>query len=97
MKKRTARITVERERLLVISHSRSSFAGWCNQCTAEVSLIGLEEAAAITNASQREIFRWAEAGEIHLMETAEGRAMFCLNSISQHELGNTNTRNLLRS
>ena len=83
MKKRTARITVETERLLVIRCSNTSGDGWCRQCQAEVKLIGLEEAAAVAGASQRAIFRWAEAGEIHFTETEDGRVMFCLNSISR--------------
>ena len=95
MKKRTARITVETERLLVISRAQTSCDGWCGQCEAEVKLIDLEEAAAIAGASQRSIFRWAEAGEIHFTETADGKVMFCLDSISRH--GNLNPRKLLRS
>jgi len=84
MKKRTAKIAVETERLLVIRRSQSSFEGWCSHCQADVKLIGLEEAAAIAGAGQREIFRWAEAGEIHFTETEDGKVMFCLNSISRH-------------
>ena len=95
MKKRTARITVETERLLVIRRSPTSGDGWCNQCEAPVKLIRLEEAAAIAGASQRAIFRWAEAGEIHFTETADGKVMFCLNSISRQV--NLNPRKLLRS
>lgn len=95
MKKRTARITVETERLLVIRRSKTSFDGWCGHCQAEVKLIGLEEAAAIADASQRTIFRWAEAGEIHFTETEDRRVMFCLDSISRH--GTENPRKLLRS
>jgi hypothetical protein len=95
MKKRTARITVETERLLVIRRSKTSFDGWCDQCQAEVRLIGLEEAAAIAGASQRAIFRWAEAGEIHFTEAEDGKVTFCVNSISRH--GNVNLRKLLRS
>ena len=94
MKKRTARITVETERLLVIRRSQTSPEGWCGQCEAPVKLIGLEEAAAITGAGQRAIFRWAEAGEIHFTETEDGKVMFCLNSISQR---NVNQRRVLRS
>jgi hypothetical protein len=95
MKKRTARITVETERLLVISRSQTSCDGWCGQCEAPVKLIGLEEAAVIAGASQRAIFRWTEAGEIHFIETEDGKVMFCLNSISMR--GNLNPRRLLRS
>jgi hypothetical protein len=95
MKKRTARITVETERLLVIHRSKTSFDGWCGQCQAEVSLLGLEGAAALAGASQRAIFRWAEAGEIHFIETEDGKVMFCLNSISRHRT--LKPRKLLRS
>jgi len=95
MKKRTARITLETERVLVIHRSTSSRDGWCGRCQAEVKLIGLEEAAAIAGASQRAIFRWAEAGEIHFTETEDGKVMFCLESISR--LGTVNQRKLLRS
>ncbi|HEX3229352.1 MAG TPA: hypothetical protein VHQ95_10325 [Pyrinomonadaceae bacterium] len=95
MKKRTARITVETERLVVIRRSQTSCDGWCGQCEAPVKLIGLEEAAAIAGASQRAIFRGAEAGEIHFTETADGKVLFCLNSISRP--GNLNPRKLLRS
>jgi len=95
MKKRTARITVETERLLVIPCSKASGDGWCSQCQAEVKLIGLEEAAAIGGASQRAIFRQAESGEIHFTETEDGKVMFCLNSISRP--GTVNPRKLLRS
>ena len=94
MKKRTARITVETERWLVINRSQTAFAGWCDACEANVKLIGLDEAAAIANASQRALFRWAEAGEIHFTETADGKLMFCLNSISTR--GTEKPRNLLR-
>jgi len=89
MKKRTSRITVETERLLVIRSSKRCFEGWCHWCAAQVKLLGLEEAAAIAGASERAIFRWAEAGEIHFTETEEGKIMFCLNSISRHETENT--------
>jgi len=83
MKKRIATITVETERLLVICRSNTCGDGWCSQCQAEVKLIGLEAAAAVAGASQRAIFRWAEAGEIHFTETEDGRLIFCLNSISR--------------
>ena len=58
-------------------------------------LIGLEEATGIAGASQRAIFRWTEAGEIHFTETEDGKVMFCLTSITRHET--ENRRKLLRS
>jgi hypothetical protein len=95
MKKRTAKITIETERLVVISRSQTITNGWCGACAAHVKLIGLEEAAAMAGVSQRTIFRWAEAREIHFTESEDGKVRFCLNSISSH--GNLNRRKLLRS
>ena len=81
MKKRTARVTIETERLLIVSRSQQSFESWCDACAADSKFLPIETAAAVAGVSQRTIFRWAEAEAIHLMETPDGRAMFCLNSI----------------
>ena len=95
MSRRTARITIETERLLVISRSRSSIKRWCEACNANTEFIGIDEAAAIAGVSQRTIFRWAEAEALHLIETSDGKAMFCLQSIARQET--SSKRKLLRS
>jgi len=82
--KKKATITVETERLLVVSHSRGSVEHWCEQCGTKVLMIGLTEAAAITGLTERAIFRLTEAGAIHLMETTEGKSLFCVDSILAH-------------
>ncbi|HYX28777.1 MAG TPA: hypothetical protein VE863_09425 [Pyrinomonadaceae bacterium] len=92
MKKRTARVTIETERLLVISHSSQSIESWCEACADRVRFVPIDEAAAVAGVSQRTIFRWAEAAAIHLRETPNGKAMFCLNSITLE----LNSRRLLR-
>ena len=95
MKKRTARITIETERLLVISRARESIESWCHACNEQSNFIAVDEAAAVAGISERTIFRWAEADAIHLLETAQGKAMFCLNSIVRQRP--STTRRLLRS
>ena len=85
MKKRTAHITVETERLLVISHSRQRFQGCCDACNTEVDFIGVAEAAALIMTTQRRIFHLAETGEIHFVETVEGQALFCIRSLSNQK------------
>jgi len=95
MKKKTARVTIETERLLVISRSMRSIERWCDSCAANSKFVPVDAAAAVSGVSQRTIFRWAEADAIHLIETADGKAMFCLNSIVRQET--TNPRRLLRS
>jgi hypothetical protein len=93
--KRKAAVTIETERLLVIQRSRGAVQTWCDACAAEVEMIGVQEAAAIAAASEREIFQLSEAGAIHFAETIEGRALFCVPSLLK--LGSSNTRALARS
>ena len=81
--KRKATITVETERLLVFSNSRSAIRQLCDSCEGEVDFITVEEAAALAGTTQRKIFHLAEAGRIHLLETAAGRALFCVNSLNK--------------
>ena len=95
MKKKTARVTIETERLLVISRSKQSIESRCAACAGTTTFIPIDGAAAVAGVSQRTIFRWAEADAIHLVETADGKAMFCLNSIVGFL--NSNGRRWLRS
>lgn len=80
--KRKATFTVETERLVVISGSHAAAATlWCDACQLEVAMLGLDEASALAGLSNRTIFQLAETGEIHLIETAQGKAMFCVPSL----------------
>ena len=82
MKKRSAHITVETERVLIISGSHAAAASlWCDACQREVTMLGLDEASAFTGLSDRAIFHLAETGAIHFVETAEGKALFCVASL----------------
>ena len=85
--KKKATITVETERLLVISRSRHPIDHWCHECQAYVQMIGIDEAAATAGLSQRTVFHLAEAGEIHFMETREGQTLFCSSSLAEQRLG----------
>ena len=83
MKKKRARLTVETERLLVFSRSRRVVDRWCPECRADVKMIGIDEAAAVSGVGQRMVFLLAEVGKIHFVETVEGQALFCVNSLSR--------------
>jgi hypothetical protein len=85
MKKR-ATITVETERLLLVARSRQLLRAWCNACSSEADFTGVEEAAALTGMTQRRIFNLAEGGQVHLLETANGRALFCVPSLTKTKL-----------
>lgn len=82
--KRRATITVETERLVVISGSHAAVTMlWCEACQAEVTMFGLAEASALAGLSDRAIFQLAETGAIHLVETTDGKALFCVRSLRQ--------------
>lgn len=81
MKRTTKRkITVETERLLVISSHRE-IAAWCAQCERQVKMVELREAAAISGLSARSAFRLVESGQLHFTETTDGALLICVNSL----------------
>ncbi len=83
MNKRRARITIQTERLLVISRSSNRVEAWCDCCRAKRSMVAIDEAVVITGLTQRALFRLADAAEIHFTETEVGRTLFCIGSLNQ--------------
>ena len=81
MKKRME-ITIETERLLLVSNRNSPII-WCEACAAAVRMVTVDEAAAFTGESSLSIYRRAEAGQLHFAETLAGSLFVCLNSLSQ--------------
>src|SRR4051812_25170689 len=83
-KTKRTKITIERERLLVVAPARARAKGWCEACRAEVRMVGAQEAAAITGLKERAIFRLIEEGRLHFAETPRGALSICLNSLLEH-------------
>lgn len=77
--KRTTRITIETEQLVVIGR-RTSVRAWCQQCAAEVDVVPLEGAAELARVDvgtiqhllNGERFHWSQSG---------GLVRICLNSL----------------
>ncbi|MEW6207830.1 MAG: hypothetical protein AB1631_05645 [Acidobacteriota bacterium] len=82
-KKREARITIETERIFVLSRRGSAIERWCDGCGEQVFMLRPEEAAVLTGISTRAIYRLIEDGLIHFVETADGLLLVCLNSLPQ--------------
>lgn len=80
MKRRTE-ITIEKQRLLLISGRRVSATGWCDPCGAQVDLVTAETAAALSGVSTRAIYRRVESGELHFTEVREGLLLVCRESL----------------
>ncbi|HJQ22817.1 MAG TPA: hypothetical protein VKA60_02800 [Blastocatellia bacterium] len=80
-KNKRTRITVETERLLVISRKRNAATSWCEACGEATRMIGLDEAGSVSGHSQRQIVRLVEAGHLHFSESPHGVLLICLNSL----------------
>ena len=81
---RRMKITVERERLLVVPRQKRS-ESWCAECSATVTMLGPVEAAAVAAVSDRTIFRQIESHRLHFTETSHGAVLICLNSLLKPE------------
>ena len=77
---RRMRITVENERLLVVSHQKV-IESWCEECSARVRMLRPGEAAAVADVSDRTIFRHIESRRLHFTESSDGAVLICLNSL----------------
>lgn len=74
MKTRTE-MTFEVERWLVINRRRRS--GWCTDCSHQVEMLSVDEAALSMQVNSRTIFRLAESGGLHYSESPEGLMLIC--------------------
>lgn len=81
MKRRTrTEITFETDELLIIRHREKFSRVRCSVCDDRGTMITLEEATLLAGVTSRVIHRWAEAGQIHFVETA-GIILICLDSL----------------
>jgi excisionase family DNA binding protein len=83
VKKRRTAITIETQRILLISSPRGSLVAWCPRCAAVVRMIAPDEAAVLIRVSSRTIYRWVEARRLHFSETSKGMLFICFNSLMQ--------------
>ena len=81
MQKRTE-ITIETERVLVVSQRRKKATLWCGDCAKNVLMLTVDEAARIACTVPLVIFGLAEAGRLHFAVTLEGRLFICPSSLT---------------
>ena len=81
--KRRTEITIETERVLVVSRRRVSAVSWCDGCGWRVRMVGPEEASVWAGVSTRHIYRWLEAHRLHFVERNDGLLLICLRSLSE--------------
>jgi len=83
---KTAKFTIETERVLVIRRRAESRRAMCQGCGQVVDLLTVDEAAAFARISSRSVFRLVEDEGIHFTETVEEVLLICLNSLCQNLL-----------
>jgi hypothetical protein len=81
MQKRTE-ITIETERLLVVSHRHDQASFRCNHCSSDLPMLTVDEAATATSRPPLVIFRLVEAGRLHFAMSPEGRHFICPQSLA---------------
>ncbi|HJQ27020.1 MAG TPA: hypothetical protein VKA60_24240, partial [Blastocatellia bacterium] len=84
MKERKTEITVESYEVLIIARRAGRRRQWCASCDQQVAIISLDDACA-SGLSRDAVQRQAESGRLHLIETAGGSSLICLNSLMQFE------------
>jgi hypothetical protein len=80
MQKRTE-ITIETERVLVVSQRREKAILWCSDCDTRVSMLTVDEAALAISTTPVVIFKLAAAGKLHFA-ARDGRQFICPNSLA---------------
>ena len=72
-------ITVERDTWVVVKRSRKT--AWCRDCSRQVEMLSIDDAAILARVNSRTIFCWAESGVVHSTETPDGLLLICPNSL----------------
>ena len=57
-----------------------------SQHQAHTQLLPPDLAATISGLTLRTLFRWIESGQIHFVETTEGKVLLCLLSVTAHAI-----------
>ncbi|HEY6242371.1 MAG TPA: hypothetical protein VIX17_00410 [Pyrinomonadaceae bacterium] len=73
-------ITLEMDRTIVIGRGALN-EHWCTACHQPQKMLTIDQAAVRAGVSSRTIFHWADAGQVHSVENAEGLLLICPNSI----------------
>ena len=86
MTRRRVEIMLERERLLVVERREVSITDWCVACGLRVRMVMPDEAARLTGATSRGVYRLVETGQLHFFEEPNVGLLICFESLN-HILG----------
>jgi hypothetical protein len=83
VKNRRTKITVETQRVILISDSGAAKASWCDLCGALTEWVKPDDASAIVGVSSRTIYRWVEDERVHFVEMPPGPLLLCFESLCE--------------
>jgi hypothetical protein len=79
-------ITWETHEITTISFKgTSSSMIFCQLCQSETQHLNIAEVAAVAKVSEATVFRLAEAERIHSTESADGKLLICVDSVTNFE------------
>lgn len=86
MGRKRTEITIETERILLISHRKESCFLWCERCGQAFPVLTVEEAAAVLRVSSDEILQKLEdrqmhSVQLHSVQLPDGSIRICPNSL----------------
>ena len=58
----------------------------CDRCQSPTQMLTPDLAATISGITLRTLFQWIESGQIHFVETPEGRVFVCLQSVTANAI-----------
>lgn len=80
--RRRIEITLETEQV-TLTYPNHNQTAWCVGCQCHVLMLGLPQAAQLTELSFRQLVRQTELNELHFYEPPDGSLLFCLASLSR--------------
>ncbi len=84
MKRKRTEITIEVDEMIYgFNHRQPLASAWCSACGDVAPMVTPEQAAAIAQVTVRMINQRIEAGQVHFVETTDGRLWVCVNSLSE--------------
>ncbi len=79
-RKKTTRITIERDQVLIIRLSHAC-RRWCSQCGAVVDAVNVEEIDGIIRGTSGCLRQEFGNDSVHMLAAGEGPARICVNSL----------------
>jgi hypothetical protein len=81
--KRRIEITTVTEQTLTIRPMSVRAFHWCAACGEATNMVTPDQAAAIAQVFMRVIFQRVESGQLHFIETPDGKLLICVNSLER--------------